>query len=105
MQTMSRRAIRKGRETNQVLLHLLDRFCWDRQTELLLGDGKVEPELTPSAEASLCESQLGVKRQASDARSKRRASPFPPRHSEKRACSVSLAIFMRTKTKGETDGV
>jgi hypothetical protein len=34
--------------TNEVVLHLFDRFIGDWKSELLLRDGEVEPKLSPS---------------------------------------------------------
>jgi hypothetical protein len=41
-----------GREM-QIDLHLLDRFIWDRKSELFLCDRKVKPQLAPSMKAIL----------------------------------------------------
>lgn len=46
--------VQSAREApHEVLLHLSDSFIRNRQTQLLLSFGQVEPELSPSAKASL----------------------------------------------------
>ena len=50
---MSRSTRSRVRETHKVSLHLLDGLICDRQTELLLRDGKVQPQFPPCVEAIL----------------------------------------------------
>ena len=37
-----------GEETYKVVFHLFDGFIGDRESELLLCDGEIKPELSPS---------------------------------------------------------
>lgn len=47
-------------ETHEVGLHLGDSLVGDVESELLLCDGEVEPELAPGAEAGLLKGSISV---------------------------------------------
>lgn len=81
-----------GERTYKVSLHLLDSSVWDVESELLLSDSEVEPQLAPGSKASL---RCAVRSSAlcrlyelaeagKDSPKRRRAWPFLWRHSDSR---------------------